>query len=133
MAPFSPFPRAHSRGKNCGGTPKTQVVYYSPSCAAPWTRPATLAGWCVGTNYRSLRCREERTFMNVPNAAQHGGGQIEQSRPGKERLFAASILSTSSSKNVSPALCESFFVLACEREQLSRASSRRASGKRSGA
>jgi hypothetical protein len=31
MAPFSPSPRAHSRGKNCGGTPEIQVVYYSPS------------------------------------------------------------------------------------------------------
>jgi hypothetical protein len=31
MAPFSPFPRAHPRGKNCGGSPKIQVVYCSPS------------------------------------------------------------------------------------------------------
>ena len=28
----------------------------------------------------------------IPVAAQHGGGQIEQSRPGKERPFVASIL-----------------------------------------
>jgi hypothetical protein len=31
MAPFSPSPRAHSRGQNCGGTPEIQVVYCSPS------------------------------------------------------------------------------------------------------
>jgi len=34
MAPFSPFPRARPRGKNCGGTAKKQVVkklpLYSP-------------------------------------------------------------------------------------------------------
>ena len=28
----------------------------------------------------------------MPVAAQHGGGQIEQSRPGKERPFLASVL-----------------------------------------
>ena len=30
--------------------------------------------------------------MNRPVSAQHGGGQIEQSRPGKERPFATSVL-----------------------------------------
>jgi len=45
MAPFSPSPRAHSRGKNCGGTPKIQVVYYSPPLNNPWTRPSTLGRW----------------------------------------------------------------------------------------
>jgi hypothetical protein len=31
MAPFSPFPRAHPRGKNCGGNTEMQVLYCSPS------------------------------------------------------------------------------------------------------
>jgi len=35
MAPFSPFPRAHPRGKNCGGTPKKQVLYNSPLVLQP--------------------------------------------------------------------------------------------------
>jgi len=45
MAPFSPSPRAHSRGKNCGGTPKIQVVYYSPPLNNPWTRPVHARRW----------------------------------------------------------------------------------------
>ena len=50
------------------------------------------------------------------------GGQIEQSRSGKERLFPA----------VNPVLYVSFFWRAFELAQLLPASSRRASGKRSG-
>jgi hypothetical protein len=34
MAPFSPFRGYHPRGKNCGGTPKKQVVNKLPLFAA---------------------------------------------------------------------------------------------------
>jgi hypothetical protein len=44
----------------------------------------------VGTNYRAL-CRKNDEY-EIPAAARDGGGQIEQSRPGKERPFAALIL-----------------------------------------
>jgi hypothetical protein len=44
----------------------------------------------VGTNHRVL-CRKNDEY-EIPDAARDGGGQIEQSRPGKERLFAALVL-----------------------------------------
>jgi len=51
MAPFSPFPRAHPRGKNCGGRREYRSST-SPSYN-PWTRPVTLLERSVGTNYRA--------------------------------------------------------------------------------
>jgi len=61
MAPFSPFPRAHPRGKNCGGDPKIQVVYYSPSyCPMDSARHAP--GRRVGTAIEI--CREETFSLN---------------------------------------------------------------------
>ena len=44
----------------------------------------------MGTNHRVL-CRKNDEY-EIPAAARDGGGQIEQSRPGKERLFAALVL-----------------------------------------
>jgi hypothetical protein len=44
----------------------------------------------VGTNHRVL-CRKNDEY-EIPAAARDGGGQIEQSRPGKERPFAALVL-----------------------------------------
>jgi hypothetical protein len=44
----------------------------------------------VGTNYRFL-CRKNDEY-EIPAATRDGGGQIEQSRPGKERLLAPLVL-----------------------------------------
>jgi hypothetical protein len=63
----------------------------APPHYCPWTRPATHRDG-VGTDYRALRCRKKNDYENSLLAAQDGGGQIEQSRPGKERLFIAFIL-----------------------------------------
>ena len=48
MAPSARFRRAHSRGMNCGGDTERQVVYYSPLCTAPWTRPSAQSEDRVG-------------------------------------------------------------------------------------
>jgi len=53
MAPFSPFPRAQPRGKSCGGSPKIQVVYCSPSVQPLGLGPPRPRKG-VGTNYRAL-------------------------------------------------------------------------------
>ena len=92
MAPFSPFPRARPRGKNCGGSPKIQVVYCSPSVAAPWTRPATRPGgaWVLtivlldaGRKYDSLL------------AAQDGGGpDLSRAAPGRSGPLLRLILTS---------------------------------------
>ena len=44
----------------------------------------------MGTNHRVL-CRKNDEY-EIPAAARDGGGQIEQSRPGKERPLAALVL-----------------------------------------
>ena len=44
----------------------------------------------MGTTHRVL-CRKNDEY-EIPAAARDGGGQIEQSRPGKERPFAALVL-----------------------------------------
>lgn len=89
MAPFSPSPRTHSRGKNCGGTPKIQVCVLLPlNC--PWTRPTTPIGlaWVLLLKLAGNAGWCKRSLV----AAQFGGGQIKQSRPGTERPFPALVL-----------------------------------------
>ena len=90
MAPFSPFPRAHPRGRNCGGSPKIQVVYCSPSYS-PWTRPATHPGgaWVQ----LIVLYMPEMISMNYPCCSSiRWGARFEQGRPGKERPSTALVL-----------------------------------------
>jgi hypothetical protein len=42
-----------------------------------------------GCGYNVRECREETFEYEIPAATQCGGGQTEQSRPGKERPFTA--------------------------------------------
>ena len=89
MAPFSPFPRARPRGKNCGGTAKKQVVKNSP-CTAPWTRPATRQegrGYKLSSFYAG-RMMSIKSLLQLEKV----GARFEQSRPGKEQPFAALVL-----------------------------------------
>ncbi len=48
----------------------------------------------MGTNYLAVLCRKNKRMMSMKSLLQLEtvGGQIEQSRPGKERPFAALIL-----------------------------------------
>ena len=89
MAPFSPFPRAHPRGKNCGGdtenTGCVQLPLLLPHGLGP-PRTRTARGYFL-SNMPGRNVQFE-----IPAATQLGGGQIEQSRPGKERPFTALIL-----------------------------------------
>jgi hypothetical protein len=86
MAPFSPFPRAHPRGKNCGGRRKYRLS--TSPLVLPLDSARHAPGRSVVTNYRALM--PEMMNMNDPLLQlNHGGGQIEQSRPGKERPFPA--------------------------------------------
>src|ERR1700722_15988008 len=104
MAPFSPFPRAHPRGKNCGGTPKKQVLYspsYNPLGLGP---PRAQEGTWVRTML--LICRKNDEY-EIPAAARNGGGPI---RAGPPREGAALYC-------VSPVLCAFSCEPACVREQ----------------
>jgi len=90
MAPFSPFPRAHPRGKNCGGSPKIQVVYLSPSyCPMDSARHAPRR--VVGTTYRALYAGDNEYEIPCCRSTRRGA-RFEQGRPGKERPYAALIL-----------------------------------------
>ncbi len=90
MAPSARFRRAHPRGKNCGGEHRRQVVSYSPLLYCPLDSArhalAHLRG-LLNSVYAGEECRYE-----IPDAAQDGGGQIEQGRSGTERPFIALIL-----------------------------------------
>src|SRR5579864_9342855 len=81
MAPFSPFPRAHPRGKNCGGTPKKQVLYCSP-----YSRPLDSARHAprrgVGTNHRAFLCRKNVNKKSLP-AAREVGARSSRAAPGR--------------------------------------------------
>jgi hypothetical protein len=91
MAPFSPFPRAHPRGKNCGGTEKKQGRVHPPSVLplglgpprsrnGAWVRTIVLSN--AGRNPYEISLLQP----------QFGGGQIKQGHPGKGRPFLALIL-----------------------------------------
>jgi|SRR3954447_993427 len=91
MAPSARFRRAHSRGKNCGGDTERQVVYCSPSYLLPrglGPPRARNGAWVTA----DLSMPGNALMYEIPDAAQPGGGPIEQSRSGKERLFPALIL-----------------------------------------
>jgi len=90
MAPSARFRRAHSRGKNSGGDTEIQVVYNSPSFTAPLDSARHAPGTARGYKL-SLNAGKKIDYV-IPAAAQHGGGQIKQSRSGTERLFPALIL-----------------------------------------
>ena len=85
MAPFSPF-RASTRGEKLRWyrekTGREQFPLYSSLDSA---RHAPGGAW-VQTIV--LLCRKNDEY-EIPAAAREGGGQIEQSRPGKERPFPA--------------------------------------------
>ena len=82
MAPFSPFPRAHPRGKNCGGTPKKQVQYNSPlfCCPLDSARHAPRRG--VGTNHRAFyagRMMSMKSLMQLEMV----GARSSRAAPGR--------------------------------------------------
>jgi hypothetical protein len=52
MAPFSPFPRAHPRGKNCGGRRKYRLS--TSPLVLPLDSARHAPGRSVVTNYRAL-------------------------------------------------------------------------------
>ena len=135
MAPFSLFSTLPLAGKGLRWYGRKTGCLHPPR-TAPWTRPVTLLERSVGTNYRACYAGELMN-MNVPIAAQNGGDQIEQSRPGKERPFlnlnTAFYSACFSAACFNLVLCESSYGLAYAREQLSHAFSHPASGKRSGA
>jgi len=70
-------------------TPKDRSSTAPPSCTAPWTRPATRTEAPRGLQNIVYA---GKNWYGIPNAAQHGGGQIEQGRSGTERPFIALIL-----------------------------------------
>jgi len=107
MAPFSLFPGDHPRGKNCGGPPKKQVVNNSPYLQ-PLDSARHAPRRVVGTNYRAFYAGR---MMSIKSRLQLEmvGGQIKQSRPGKERPFVAFVC------RANPVLCVFSCELACER------------------
>ena len=103
MAPFSPFPRAHPRGKNCGGTPKKQVLYspsYNPLDSA---RHAPRRG----RGYE-LCCLYAGRMMSMKSLLQLEmvGARFEQGRPREGAALYC----------VSPVLCAFSCEPACVRE-----------------
>ena len=98
MAPFSPFPRAHPRGRNCGGSPKIQVVYCSPSKQPHGLGPPRSQ---EGRGY-NLSCfyMPEMKYEIPCCSSTRWGARFEQGRPGKERpsielvLFFARLLAS---------------------------------------
>ena len=98
MAPFSPFPRAHPRGRNCGGSPKIQVVYCSPSVLPLGLGPPRSQ---EGRGY-NLSCfyMPEMKYEIPCCSSTRWGARFEQGRPGKERpsielvLFFARLLAS---------------------------------------
>src|SRR5579864_5614057 len=122
MAPFSPFPRAHPRGKNCGGTPKKQVLYNSPLVLQPLGLgpPRTQEGRGYKPSYfYAGRMMSMRSLMQLEMV----GGQNRAEPPREGAALCC----------VNPVLCAFSCELACEPARPSRAFSRRVSGKRSGA
>ena len=107
MAPFSPFRGYHPRGKNCGGTPKKQVVNNSP-----YLQPLDSARHAPRRKrgYK-LSCFYAGRMMSIKSRLQLEmvGGQIKQSRPGKERPLVAFVC------RANPVLCVFSCELACER------------------
>jgi hypothetical protein len=93
----------------------------SPS-NCPWTRPAThLDGAWIQLFLLERRMNDE--YLNRPSCNSVWWGPTEQGRPGKGATLYC----------FNPAPCGLFYEHACERARLSRVSSRRVSGKRSGA
>jgi hypothetical protein len=88
MAPFSPFPRAQPRGKSCGGSPKIQVLYCSPSLPPLGLGPPRTQD---GRGYKlsCLRCRKNDEYEIPCLQLKTAGARFEQSRPGTERPFTA--------------------------------------------
>jgi hypothetical protein len=90
MAPSARFRRAHPRGKNCGGEHRKTGRLLLPPLLLPLGLGPPRAGNGAWVTERRL-CRKNVDY-EIPDAAQRGGGQIEQSRSGTERPFIALIL-----------------------------------------
>jgi hypothetical protein len=75
---------------NCGGDTERQVVYYSPLlyCPLDSARHALERLRGLLNNVYAGKNVDMKSLMQL----KHGGGQIEQSRSGTERLFIALIL-----------------------------------------
>jgi hypothetical protein len=80
MAPFSPFPRAHPRGKNCGGTAKKQVVNNAPVQPLDSARHAPRRG--VGTNYRAFMPEEVMSMKSLVQL-EMVGARSSRAAPGR--------------------------------------------------
>jgi hypothetical protein len=91
MAPFSPVPARHPRGKNCGGTEKTGCLHPPSYCPLDSARHVSWNGAWVLTIV--LVDAGRLMSMNCPNCGSTWWGpDIEQSRPGKERPFLIELL-----------------------------------------
>ena len=84
MAPFSPFPRVHPRGKNCGGTAKKQVVNNSPCTALGLGPPRAQEG----RGYK-LSCFYAGRMMSMKSLLQleEVGARSSRAAPGRSGPF----------------------------------------------
>jgi len=99
MAPFSPFPSAHPRGKNCGGTEKYRLLHppsYSPLDSAPHA-PGTEHGYKLSCFYAG-RIKNMKSSLLQLNMV---GARLSRAAPGRSGpllllvLFFASLLAGS--------------------------------------
>src|SRR5437763_10593517 len=84
MAPFSPFPRALPRGKNCGGTPKMQVLYCSPSVSpldSARRAPRTERG------YNHSKYAGKKLEYEIPLQLNVVGARLSRAAPGRSGPF----------------------------------------------
>src|SRR5580658_8662253 len=119
MAPFSPLPPAKA-WEEAAVAERSQVVYIPLNLPLGLGPPRTEESAQITD---SPLIRGAVSGRTIPAATRAGGGQIEQSRPGEGAALSL----------LSPVLCVFFYERAYEPARLSRAFSRRASGKRSGA